>query len=154
MDPKLREVSKQLALDASANVDAPVSEKQALLLLAIAALTKLESLAESSDELSQTAKRARKTLKPHLADDEQPKEAPGTPQTQLDLGQYANTDVFDGNDKKASKFARLMGGAKGTSTSKHATYAMDSSSAKKVTSEIEEQFNAAVHHKGKKGLGL
>jgi hypothetical protein len=82
-------------------------------------------------------------------------------QEKLDLGQYAKAGVFDNDDKKKSKFARLMGGAKKEGKTEaeeelhheHTTFALTKKEQKIVESELEKEFEMGRHHHGKKGLG-
>lgn len=154
-------MSKEVAKDATALLEKQIgdgshdaTECSALVLIAISALQRLQDHAEANDELRQSAKRARKTLKDFMPRVEHNAEVE---QKGLDLGQYAHTKVFDGDAKKAEKFARLMGGAKNTgappSPKLHATFAPSSDKVKKMELDIEGQFNLAVSHKAKKGLG-
>lgn len=73
----------------------------------------------------------------------------------IDLGQYAHTSVFKGDEKKTEKFAKLMGGGKAGSApaAQRNTYAPNSEVVKKITQDIQSQFHSAITHKGKKGLG-
>jgi hypothetical protein len=130
----------------------PLSEAQALLFFAVASLRRAENTGDADPDLQKALKRGRKLLQellPH-GEENQSVEDKG-----LDLGQYAHTKVFDGNAKKAEKFARLMGGAAASDGQPHhhSTFAPDSSTVAKITHDIEEQFNAAITHRGKKGLG-
>nr|CAJ2482083.1 unnamed protein product [Leishmania braziliensis] len=85
---------------------------------------------------------------------------PGTTKS-IDLGQYASSGAFDQNEQKRMKFARLMGGVKGTTQgtggagahSRHNTFAVSSAEMKRMNASLESQFESAMHHKGKKGLG-
>ena len=159
---ELKKLSKEVLssaaeLKASRGLDEEqdCSEASNLLFLIVSSLSRLESVANQQnetdgEELAQAAKRARKLLRGFLPDGEA---NPVVEQKGLDLGQYAHTEVFDGNAKKAEKFARLMGGAKGEPHKHHTTFAADSTTVKKVVHEIEDQFNTALQHKGKKGLG-
>lgn len=79
----------------------------------------------------------------------------------IELGQYASSDAFDQNEQKRMKFARLMGGAKvaaqGTGGagghSRHNTFAASNAELKRMNANLESQFESAMSHKGKKGLG-
>lgn len=76
----------------------------------------------------------------------------------VDLGQYANAHAFDDNEKKRMKFARLMGGAKAghlpsNGAERHNTIAANAKAVKTMNRDLEAQFETAMHHKGKKGLG-
>lgn len=140
-----------------------VNQLQAYLLLATAALSQAEADDAADDETAKTIKRARKIISALI--DSSTSSATTTVEESndvaekkgLDLGQYAHTKVFDGDSKKVEKFARLMGGKSVVSTeghhTQHNTFAADSKTVKRITHEIEEQFNAAMQHKGKKGLG-
>jgi hypothetical protein len=164
MSGDLKKLSKEVAqaaqdLKASKGMEEEqeLTEASNLLFLVCSALNRLESVASTyssteaeTEELLQASKRARKLLRGFLPTGEA---NPAIEHKGLDLGQYAHTEVFDGNTKKAEKFARLMGGAKGEPHKHHTTFAADSSSVKKVVHEIEDQFTAALQHKGKKGLG-
>lgn len=152
---ELKQFSKGVLSDAVAlhdeRGDVDLTALQAYLLIATAALSKAESeVKESDDETRRTIKRARKLFQEFLPPVEK-NEVAGV--VGLDLGQYVHTKVFDGNSKKVEKFARLMGGAKGEPVAHHNTFAPDSKTTQKITHELEEQFNQAIHHKGKKGLG-
>jgi hypothetical protein len=70
----------------------------------------------------------------------------------LDLGQYS-TAGQGMSSKAAGKFARLMGGGKGGAAAAHATFAASAEEEERRQREIQTQFEAAVAHKGKKGLG-
>ncbi|CUG89811.1 Hypothetical protein, putative [Bodo saltans] len=143
---------------------AEVNQLQAYLLLATAALSQAEADDAADDETAKTIKRARKIISA-LIDSSTSSSTTTTVEESndvaekkgLDLGQYAHTKVFDGDSKKVEKFARLMGGKSVVSTeghhTQHNTFAADSKTTKRITHEIEEQFNAAMQHKGKKGLG-
>jgi hypothetical protein len=143
---------------------AEVNQLQAYLLLATAALSQAESDDGADDETSKTIKRARKIISALIDASTTTagavvEEANVVAEKKgLDLGQYAHTKVFDGDSKKVEKFARLMGGKSVVATeghhTQHNTFAPDSKTSKRITHEIEEQFNAAMQHKGKKGLGL
>lgn len=83
----------------------------------------------------------------------------------VELGQYASTDAFNNNSEKRLKFARLMGGAKATTAASaessgsgaqahtHNTHAKNSAEVRRMNESLESQFEAAMSHKGKKGLG-
>lgn len=80
----------------------------------------------------------------------------------LDLGQYVNQKdvLFGGNDAKKNKFARLMGGAKALKEgggdkefSHHDTVGKTSKEIKKINEDLEKEYDYAIHHKSKKGLG-
>jgi hypothetical protein len=135
-----------------------LTQLQAYLLIATAALSKAESccpdVTEADDETRKLIKRARKMMTALLPEVET---NANVEEKGLDLGQYAHTKVFEGDNKKVEKFARLMGGKAAMSVegqhTHHNTFAPDSKTSKRITHEIEEQFNSALHHKGKKGLG-
>ncbi|CBZ26201.1 conserved hypothetical protein [Leishmania mexicana MHOM/GT/2001/U1103] len=79
----------------------------------------------------------------------------------IELGQYASSNAFDQNEQKRMKFARLMGGAKLTAQekgsagghSRHNTFAASNVELKRMNANLESQFESAISHKGKKGLG-
>ncbi|CAC9551250.1 conserved hypothetical protein [Leishmania infantum JPCM5] len=79
----------------------------------------------------------------------------------IELGQYASSDAFDENEQKRMKFARLMGGAKVAAQekggagghSRHNTFAASNAELKRMNANLESQFESAMSHKGKKGLG-
>lgn len=157
MSAELRPVSKAVLADAveihEARGAPEISELQALLIIATAALQKAATLDGVDDDVARNLKRARKMFADQLPTEEVNRTAEDKG---LDLGQYAHTKVFEGNAKKVEKFARLMGGGKAevqTSHTHHHTFAPDSKTAQRIEHEIEEQFNAAMSHKGKKGLG-
>jgi hypothetical protein len=107
---------------------------------------------EDEEPLRTLIKRTMKRLKRHEApavEHSAVAEAKG-----LELGQYGHTNVFDGDAKKTEKFARLMGGGKGGATEAgHNTYAASASTIKAIDRSLEQQFEAAHSHHGKKGLG-
>ena len=82
----------------------------------------------------------------------------------VDLGQYAKSGAFEDNDKKKSKFARLMGGGKKDHGSdaansthahlQHTTFAMTKEKQKQMEAELEKEYELGRAHKGRKGLGL
>eukprot|EP00796_Vickermania_ingenoplastis_P008196 gene8196-5722_t len=81
---------------------------------------------------------------------------PAGPSDALDLGQYASAQdgLFDGNAGKKNKFARLMGGGKAAAGQQsHTTLAASSADVKKINADLEREFNYALQHKNKKGLG-
>lgn len=151
-----------------------LTEKDALLLLAMATLRQLERVSE--DDCSAAARSARRSLKPFVSaaaesgsrrgsrggSPKRPREEQeGAEQgnaSSMDLGQYASAGVFDGNESKRAKFARLMGGAKTGSRpesrgSEHNTLAASTAQIKRINEDLETQFDSAMQHKGKKGLG-
>ncbi|KPA81352.1 hypothetical protein ABB37_03738 [Leptomonas pyrrhocoris] len=80
----------------------------------------------------------------------------------VELGQYSATGAFGHNEEKRMKFARLMGGAKaaaaaggGDSNSHphHNTHAKNSAEVRRMNENLEREFESAMSHKGKKGLG-
>ncbi|KPI87351.1 hypothetical protein ABL78_3539 [Leptomonas seymouri] len=80
----------------------------------------------------------------------------------VELGQYADTDAFGQNEEKRMKFARLMGGAKAAaaagsgasgSHSHHNTHAKSSAEVRRMNENLEREFESAMTHKGKRGLG-
>ncbi|KAG5464193.1 hypothetical protein LSCM1_00373 [Leishmania martiniquensis] len=79
----------------------------------------------------------------------------------INLGQYASSDAFDQNKQKRMKFARLMGGAKVAAEEKgsaggnlrHNTFVASKDELKRMSANLESQFQSAMSHKGKKGLG-
>ncbi|GET93437.1 hypothetical protein, conserved [Leishmania tarentolae] len=79
----------------------------------------------------------------------------------IELGQYASSDAFDQNEQKRMKFARLMGGAKvaaqekggADGSTRHSTLAASKAELKRMNANLESQFESAMSHKGKKGLG-
>jgi hypothetical protein len=83
----------------------------------------------------------------------------------VELGQYSSTDAFGQNAEKRMKFARLMGGAKaaaiaaesaaqgGASHTHHNTHAKSSAEVRRMNENLEREFESAMTHKGKKGLG-
>lgn len=174
---------KELAREASESLGssgAELEENEALSLLVAAALRKIEAncLEHAEVEHAKAAKAARKMMKaffPHgdrkeaRKEDGAAKEVPipkkmkpevthnASPKIEgLDLGQYANVEMFSADSKKASKFARLMGGMKpgaGEAPSSHCVFALTDEETKKVNREIEGQFSLAMAHKGKKGIG-
>lgn len=171
MDPRLKVLSREVAQVATDDLNGrDATDVQLLALLAKAALSRLEAaLSQPSDEdARRDVKRARKMLQIH---EPPPVEHNAVESKGLDLGQYAHTEVFEGKEKKAEKFARLMGGAKvpppspsschvaaspGLSSPKlhHATYAPPSDIIHRMTEDVEAQFNDAIHRKGKSvGLG-
>lgn len=85
----------------------------------------------------------------------------GTSKSDVDLGQYASTDAFNQNEQKRLKFARLMGGAKAgavhsagaSAASHHNTFAANNAEVQRMNANLESQFESAMTHKGKKGLG-
>ena len=70
----------------------------------------------------------------------------------VDFGQY-DAHAFK-SEVKAEKFARLMGGGKEHARVDHATHALSPDEQRAMEKELERQYTAATHHKGKKGLGL
>ncbi|KAG5489509.1 hypothetical protein GH5_00382 [Leishmania sp. Ghana 2012 LV757] len=81
--------------------------------------------------------------------------------TPLHLGQYASSDAFDQNEQKRMKFARLMGGAKVAAQehvsagghAHHNTSVASKVELQRMNANLESQFDSAMSHKGKKGLG-
>ncbi|KAG5490236.1 hypothetical protein JKF63_00355 [Porcisia hertigi] len=79
----------------------------------------------------------------------------------IELGQYASSGVFDQNEQKRMKFARLMGGVKAAVQEKggtggqshHNTFVASNTELKRMNANLESQFVSAMSHKGKKGLG-
>ncbi|KAH9598227.1 Small acidic protein-like domain [Trypanosoma melophagium] len=174
---EVREVALQLTETYGMLPDELSSRTDALLLIAVAALKEIEADESSSLEVATAAKSARHTLRPHVPRNQQEKvsgtkrervdeisdeydsnknnnksENSAKNQDEIDLGQYANTDVFDGNTKKRTKFARLMGGGKHEGTH-HNTFVADKGTLKSINGALEEQFNNALSRHGKKGLG-
>lgn len=83
-----------------------------------------------------------------------------SPDNSLDLGQYASQKegLFGGNDAKKNKFARLMGGAKisregGEGPTHHAIEGKTSQEINQINENLAKEFDFALHHKAKKGLG-
>lgn len=177
MDPTIKQASKLLAQAATErlcgrNVDN--DEAVVSLLLCVEALGAFRT-STSNATLKNEAKQLRRALLLELenssplpkdnnacankCDDSTNNQEPASkrPRKELDFGQYAHTDVFDGNSRKAEKFARLMGGAKTTDNSPptpHATFAPPPEIAKDISQQIGDQYNLALQHKGKRGLGL
>lgn len=150
--------------------DATVSDVASLTALAVAAIEQLttllgaeESFHEDRRELKRISKSIR-ALQPQIeeklvADDSKnAKAAAAVTEEVVDLGQYANTGVFEDNDKKKNKFARLMGGAKKEARveeghKQHSTFALTQDKLKNVEGELEKEFEMGRTHHGKKGLG-
>ncbi|KAK7197920.1 Small acidic protein family [Novymonas esmeraldas] len=86
-----------------------------------------------------------------------------TAATPVELGQYASADAFGQNEQKRMKFARLMGGAKAAAAAAagetggrahhHNTLAASTAEVTRMNANLESQFESAMSHKGKKGLG-
>lgn len=156
MDPRVKQLGKEVMTAASVELDGrEATDAQKLALIATAALSQLEALLaadESNEDAQRDIKRARKHLTAMLPP---PVESnPALEAKGLDLGQYAHTEIFDGEVKKAEKFARLMGGGKvGEHKTAHHTYAAPKEVLHKIGDDVEAQFNEALHHKGKRGLG-
>lgn len=158
MATELKSASKAVLAAASelheARGNDELNDFQRYLLLAVASLQKAEESTEDDDE-RKTAKRLRKQLQQSLPESTATESNATIEKKGLDLGQYAHTKVFAGNEKKTEKFARLMGGAHSSGQPHHhATFAADSKTAERVNHELENQFQQAMQHKGKKGLGL
>ena len=156
--------------DASSTSD--VASLTALAVAAIEQLTTLcggsdESLHEDRRELKRLSKTLRK-MEPELeeklsassnnnnnkvAKTEEAEEK----QQNVDLGQYATSGAFEDNDKKKSKFARLMGGGKkdhqGGGSEQHNTYALTKEKQLQMEAELEKEYELGRTHKGRKGLG-
>lgn len=90
--------------------------------------------------------------------------ASGDPATSVELGQYSTTNVFGQNMEKRLKFARLMGGAKAATAAAencssngsrlhHNTHAKSGAEVRRMNDNLEREFESAMAHKGKKGLG-
>ena len=159
MDPTVRSLTKDIARDVSSSLDdskPPLAETELLTLIVISALNRLEAAAADNDELQRVASRSKRAIEryePGVVEHNKGVEAKG-----MDLGQYAHTKVFEGKDAKASKFARLMGGAKEKDPAErsprlHAMYAPRHDEEEKRMKDIESEYVAATTHKGKKGLG-
>jgi hypothetical protein len=150
--PKTAAQELREEVEAYPNIQA-ANESELWAAFASLALTKLEECyakqaqeddVEGAEACAKAAKRANKYIQGLLPE-----------KNALDLGQYSNTNVFHGDQHKASKFARLMGGGKKDAHHEHGTYAMAEDEAKRMQRQLEEQFNSAISHKGsKKGLGL
>ncbi|RNC48368.1 hypothetical protein TcCL_NonESM01785 [Trypanosoma cruzi] len=169
---ELQATAAQLAESRGLQPDELPCHKDALLILAVAALKNIEkdeNIFLSSSEIVAAAKSARNMLRPYLpclpreegkgelrADKKRGRvnahDNNSDDDENEDLGQYSHTKVFDGNAKKRAKFARLMGGGKGEG-SHHNTFAADASTIKRINGELEDQFNTALSRLGKKGLG-
>ncbi|KEG08176.1 hypothetical protein DQ04_07831040 [Trypanosoma grayi] len=168
---EMREAAAQLAEARGLQPDELPCRQDGLLLFAVAALKELEAEALSSSstsEVAAAAKSARHALRSYLPRPQQETgggakrdrgDAHGDDQIHntsnednVDLGQYAHTSVFDGNERKRAKFARLMGGGK-SEVSHHDTFAADANTLKRINGNLEEQFNTAITRHGKKGLG-
>lgn len=163
--PSVKSLLKDLSRDvtaAAAGKEDSLKELDILALIAVTALSHLENFTGSEDdneELRRTTKRCRKQLQGYIAESVEHNKVEDQG---LDLGQYSHTQVFEGDDKKTAKFARLMGGAKAkegkaaptSSPRLHSTYAPTHKELTKISLDVEEQFAAATTHKGKKGLGL
>ncbi|RNF03439.1 uncharacterized protein Tco025E_08171 [Trypanosoma conorhini] len=162
---ELRGAAAALAESRGLQPDALPCRSDALLLLAAAALKAVEADAAGAANVVAAAREARRLLRPHLPRPQQPeaetaaaaagrKRARATAEDaeDADLGQYSHAHAFDGDARRRAKFARLMGGGKGEE-SHHNTFAADASTVKRINGELEEQFNTALSHHGKKGLG-
>lgn len=76
------------------------------------------------------------------------------PSTSLSLGQYASAGAFKGDESKQAKFARLMGGAHSdVKGEQRNTQAADDKTITRINRDLENQYEFALNHKGKKGLG-
>lgn len=179
----LKQASRDCAAAAAERLDEAqqTDEAQVLSELALAAIGKLGDLLgddEATHELRRELKRVARQLKAvvpqvqaAVASNSASAESASAAEQQdaaakkaadaaakLDLGQYSNVEVFDGDGKKQTKFARLMGGAKKAArvddgSHEHATFALSAAEEKKRDKEIEYEFDAARTHQGKKGLG-
>jgi hypothetical protein len=187
-DPRVRALTKDIARDVSATlchdetVEAntkkkpmhKVTDAEMLAVFIMSALTRLEGECdemgegdEQRDELMRAVIKCKKTMARFEPGDvveiNEKVEEEG-----LDLGQYRNSKVFEGRDERATKFARLMGGAKKAtshghggghsdptkSPRLHATYAPSLKQELLREQQLEKQYENAVAKKGKKGLGM
>lgn len=159
------------------NAESSTSDVSSLTALAVAAIEQLTNLLgtdetyhEDRRELKRVSKTIRKMqtqIEEATSSSKQQKEVDAEKERQreeqekIDLGQYGKAGVFTEDDKKKSKFARLMGGAKKESKTEdqqhphheHTTYALTQQEQKAVESELEKEFEMGRHHHGKKGLG-
>jgi hypothetical protein len=150
-----------------------VTDAASLTALAVAAIEQLTNLLgadETHQEDRRELKRISKSIRKMQSQIEQATSSSSTAapeatkteeqEEKLDLGQYGKAGVFDNDDKKKSKFARLMGGAKKESKTEeeeqqheHTTFALTKKEQKQVESELEKEFEMGRHQHGKKGLG-
>lgn len=145
------------------------SDAEGLLLIAMAAVRECQGSLSGSSESSAASdelKGVRKTLKRLRqellsASTSQATTGPSSSkrlrtedEEDASLGQYAGqkSDLFGGNNAKQDKFARLMGGGK-SKTAAHNTFAASSSEIKKINANLEREFQNALQHKARKGLG-
>lgn len=174
----LKEASKEVREAAAELLEQPAHETastaQLYAALAISALRRLEQSGAElephvAEAVAAVCKPTRKVLKQMLLFDRPPQEPTKSPQgkrgreadkaaPELDLGQYATSDMFDANEKKKNKFARLMGGGKAHAgengaPSKHDAVAAKQSVYEKMSKDLESQYDYGLHHKKGKGLG-
>lgn len=186
MDPKIEKLLPVIGEAASSlrsvhAGDRKITVAERFILVAIASLDLAEAndahnvhhAAGDSEFDSKDIKRLRKLLMRHLIKTEDEEDdalrqrtidakeeqamASIAEQKRLDLGQYAHTKVFQGDERKTEKFAKLMGGSNAAASAAakgaHSTYAPNSEVVSRITKDIEDQYAAAAAHKGKKGLG-
>lgn len=157
--------------------DVAKGQQALLLFVATAALMRLEG--GEAEEVAPAAKAARRQLKAPLAQcitvakarkqpskrsrddaesdeqhvaDHEHQESVSSPAA---LGQYANAGVFTEDASKRAKFARLMGGTRSGRTAEEPrnTQAADHETVLRIHRDLANQYESALSHKGKKGLG-
>lgn len=134
--------------------------QDAFLLIALAALKQLQVAATANEDCAAAARQARKSLKTFLYNSPaDTKASKGVKRVrvdaeELDIGQYAGSGAFADDEAKKNKFARLLGGGKADhAKAAHNTHAVSSSTLNRITKDLTNQFDSAMQHKGKKGLG-
>lgn len=164
MDPTVRQLTKDIAKDVSAALVAcgkagqdseegtgtSATEAELLTMIIVSALTRLETSTDD-EELTKAIYKSKKAMQKF-----EPQAIERNPKVddKVDLGQYSHTKVFDGNETKAAKFARLMGGAKEHKSPRlHAMYAPNHEEELRQEKQLEQQFMSASAQKGRKGLG-
>lgn len=170
MEEEVRQITKTVrvaTIERLAHRPQTTDERTLLSSMCLCAIQRLEAACTAdvmSEEDEQTCKRMRKLLRrleksdvlvPSDKNEINEEATSASPPGQLNLGQYAEAKAFDGDEKKTSKFARLMGGGKGTKTSsQHDTRAASATELKTVESQLLNQFEQGTYYKSKKrGLG-
>lgn len=152
MAAALKQLSKKCLADAAERVDADgASEEQLLTELSVSTLVALEAVCDD-DEHRRDIKRLRKALQ--RREFPAPEGSASAKSDGADLGQYAAAEVFNGDKRKADKFARLMGGAKAGGSVQHDTAAASAAEQASRQRELTSQFEAAAQRRGSaRGLG-
>ena len=175
MADEVMTIGKQVTEAVASRYDGTVGASNVYLRIAMQALSSYSQTADVDEDSIVALKEMRRKLRSMLKNPGSTTDEPQPPskdpvrckkprvegrdeqpplQNRLDFGQYKDgASLFHGDTRKAEKFAKLLGGGKEHKLLLHNTVAQSATAYDDLSNTLERQFQEAMQHKGKRGIG-